>query len=244
MPVEEKSSPSSPSKLLTEHLSELRYRIIFIIVSVIVCTIAAYCFSTHILNFLLIPIKELVENLIALKPTEGFMVTLKVSFLSGVVIASPIVLYQFWAFVAPALKKNEKKLFLPIIFISPLLFLLGVSFAFTIVLPLGIKFLLQFTPPLVKDQYSIDFYISFLIFFVLAFGVVFELPLVVMVLTKLGLISPEMLRNKRKHAIVGIFILAALLTPPDIITQLLLALPILLLYEISLLLSRIFYKPL
>ena len=244
MPKEKKSfaNPISEEKSLTEHLSELRYRLIIIIATIIVCTITAYCFSRYILNFLTVPVQELVEYLTALRPTEGFMVTLKVSFLTGVVIASPVVLYQLWSFVVPALKKKEKRFFLTTILISPLLFLLGVGFAFKIVLPLGIRFLLQFTPPFVKDQFSLDFYISFLTPFLLAFGVIFELPLAVMILTKLHLISSQMLRKKRKHAIVGVFILAAFLTPPDVFTQLLLALPLLLLYEISIIISRICYK--
>lgn len=222
-----------------EHLSEFRRRLIICIIAVAVTSIMAYSFSSSVLAFLLAPTKEFLKHLIFLKPTEAFFVTLKVSVLTGVVVASPVVLYQFWAFIAPGLQREEKKLFLPLIFFSPLLFLLGVCLAFKVAFPLGLKFLLQFQTPSLQPLFSISNYISFITFFVLGFGLVFELPVVTMVLTKLGLVSPRLLRTKRKHAVVILFILAALVTPPDVITQILLVIPLLILYEVSIWVSRI-----
>ncbi len=209
-------------------------------IAVVVTSITAYFFSSSILAFLLAPTKEFLKNLIFLKPTEAFFVTLKVSLLTGVVVASPVVLYQFWAFIAPGLRREEKTWFLPLIFFSPLLFLLGVSFAFKIAFPLGLKFLIRFQTPSLEPLFSISNYISFVTFFLLGFGSVFELPVVALVLTKLGLVSPHLLRSKRKHAVVILFILAAVLTPPDVVTQLLLVIPLLVLYEVSIWVSRIF----
>ena len=160
--------------------------------------------------------------------------------MTGVVVASPVVLYQLWAFIAPGLRREEKSWFLPLIFFSPLLFLLGVGFAFKIAFPLGLKFLIRFQTPSLEPLFSISNYISFITFFLLGFGSVFELPVVALVLTKLGLVSPHLLRSKRKHAVVILFILAAVLTPPDVVTQLLLVIPLLVLYEVSIWVSRIF----
>lgn len=223
---------------LVGHLSELRSRIIISLASIAAASVAGYFFSPRILEIFLAPATHAGGNLVFLKPTEAFLVTLKISLIFGIVVSAPIVLYQFWAFAAPGLKKNEIRLFLPATIFSPLLFFLGVFFAYSVVLPMGLKFLMGFAAPAVQPFFSIAYYVSFAGMLLLSFGIVFELPLAVVILIRLNIVSPEMLRKKRREVIVGILILSAILSPPDIFTQLLLSIPLFLLYEISIVIAR------
>ncbi len=229
-------------KTLVEHLEELRRRIICILISVGLTTIGAFFFSRKILNFLLFPLKDKLEKIIFIRPTEALFTTLQVSLFAGILISLPLILYHFWAFVAPGLTREEKRFFFPLLIFSVIMFLSGISFSFFIVLPLGLSFLLRFSSPQLKPLFTISHYISFLTFFLLGFGVIFESPLVISVLSRMGIISPYDLKKWRKQAIVIILIIAATLTPPDIFTQLMLAVPLYLLYEVSIILSYIFHK--
>lgn len=216
---------------LVDHLNELRQRIIYSLISVLIASIGAYLFIDKILEFI-IAIGE-IESLVFISPTEAFFVIVKLSLLAGIIAAMPFILYQAWKYVGVALKKHEKKY---LIFFGPgsyLLFLCGAAFAFRVVLPFGLKFLLSFSRQYVTPLITLNAYVSFLGKMITAFGLMFELPLVVLLLSKMGIVTPKTLKRGRKHALIIIFILAAILTPPDWVSQIMLAIPILLLYEAS-----------
>jgi len=216
---------------IVEHLDELRKRIIYILISVGITSAGAYYFKQKILD--LITKAGGIEELVFIRPTEAFIVLIKLSLLVGIVAAMPFILYQVWRYVGIALKKNERKYLIYFGPLSYVLFLCGAAFAFKGVLPLGIRFLLSFASENIKPMITLNDYVSFLGKMVTAFGLMFELPLVILLLSKLGLVTPDMLKRLRKYAIVGIFIVAAILTPPDVVSQIMLAMPILLMYEIS-----------
>jgi sec-independent protein translocase protein TatC len=180
------------------------------------------------------------ETLIYTGLPEAFFTFLKVSFLAGLMIASPVIIYQFWMFVAPGLYAREKRLLLPIVFLSTLFFVGGALFGYFIVFPFGFKFFLGFATETIRPMPSMKEYLSFSAKLLLAFGLVFELPLVITFLARLGLVSVEFLKKNRKYALLLFFVAAAILTPPDVVTQIMMALPLMLLYEISIIGARIF----
>ncbi len=216
---------------ITEHLGEMRRRIVYVLIAVLLVSIGAYSFIDEILAF--ITDAGGVEELVFINPTEAFFVIIKLSLLVGVLGAMPFILYQVWKYVGVALKKNERKYLIYFGPISFILFLIGAGFAFRSVLPLGIRFLLSFSKENISPMITLNAYVSFLSKMITAFGLMFELPLVILFLSKIGVVTPEALKKGRKYAIIGIFIIAALLTPPDVVSQVMLALPILLLYEIG-----------
>lgn len=220
------------------HLSELRRVIIISIIGIAIGTIISFYFSKQILGILMKP----VGNLVFIAPQEAFVTYLKVSFVAGILLALPIIMYQIWGFVSVALKAREKKYAFYYAPFSLLLFFSGVVFVYFVILPVGIKFLLGFATDMLKPMISVSKYISFAGMLFIAFGIVFELPLVIMFLTKIHIVTPQWLTNKRKSNILIIFIVSALLTPPDIVTQLLMAGPLIFLYEVSIILSKIVYK--
>jgi sec-independent protein translocase protein TatC len=216
---------------VVEHLDELRRRIIYILLSVAVTSGGAYYFIDEILEF--VTKVGGIENLVFISPTEAFFVIIKLSILVGIIAAMPFILIQVWRYVGIALKKTERKYLIFFGPVSYVLFLIGAGFAFRGVLPLGIKFLLSFSKENISPMISLNAYIGFLGKMITAFGLMFELPLVILVLSKLGLVTPDILKKGRKYAIVGIFIVAAILTPPDVVSQIMLAAPILIMYEIG-----------
>jgi len=224
----------------TEHLEELRMRLFKCIGSVVGFGLASYIFSDRILQILTRPNPGV--QLQILKPTGGFLIHLKVSFFAGVIISIPVLLYQFWQFVAPGLFKKERRFVFPIIVFTVICFSIGALFAYFIVIPFGLQFLLGFETETIIAQWTIDDFISFVAMMVVVFGVVFELPLVALFLGKIGIINHTMMTKYRKHAIFGTIVFGAVLTPPDFITQLALAIPLWMLYEISIILVRIFVK--
>jgi sec-independent protein translocase protein TatC len=173
---------------------------------------------------------------------EAFFTYLKVAFLSGIILASPIIFYQFWMFVAPGLYDKEKRLMLPIVFLSTIFFVGGAFFGYFIVFPYGFKFFMGFASDIIRPLPSMKEYLSFASKLLLAFGLVFELPLIVTFLAKLGMVSVSFLKKNRKYALLLFFIGAAILTPPDVVTQIMMALPLMVLYEISIVGARIFGK--
>jgi sec-independent protein translocase protein TatC len=175
-------------------------------------------------------------RLIYTNPTEAIILSIKIAIVCGIILAIPVVFYQIWRFVSPGLYKNEKVLVLPLVIASTIFFLLGVSFSYVTV-PFVISFLARFAEGKMDAFYKAQEYLGFLIKLGLAFGIVFELPVVSYILTRAGLIGPSFLIKNFKYALIMIFILAALLTPPDIISQMLLAAPLLLLYGVSILVS-------
>ncbi len=227
-----------------DHLEELRWRIIKSLVAVVVFTIIAFFFSDQILKFLLISTKHLKHQfqLQVLKVQTVFIIKLELAIITGVIFALPVIFYQLWAFVAPGLLENERKYVIPVIVFATISFIVGAAFAFFVIIPFALDFFLGLVPENVKNNIALDFYFGFVARLVLVFGIVFELPVVSLLLTKLGILTPKILRKYRRYAIVVIFILAAILTPPDPTTQLLLAIPLVLLYEVTIWISYFFYK--
>ena len=219
-----------------DHLEELRWRLIRCIVSVVALSIVAYVFSTQIMNFLTRPFPQ---KLIFLTPTGGFMIQIKVSIFAGLILSLPVIFYQFWQFVAPGLLEKEKKYVPLVIFFTTLCFLTGAAFAYFVMIPIGLKFLLSFQTPNLVANITIQEYLSFVSMLILAFGVTFELPVLAYFLTRIGLLTPRFLREKRRYGIVVIVIVAAILTPPDVFSQILLSIPLIVLYEVSIIVSAV-----
>jgi len=181
-------------------------------------------------------------SLIFTSVAEAFFTYMKVAFISGLILASPFVLYQIWAFVAPGLYRHEKKYVVPFVLAGSFFFAIGILFAYYVALPVGFKFLLGFATDFIKPLPSMKEYLSFSIKFLLAFGLVFEFPVVLVLLARIGVVDAKALARQRKYAILLIFIFAAIITPPDIISQVIVALPMIGLYELSILLSKLFGK--
>ena len=224
---------------LVEHLGELKGRVIKSVIFIIICSFFVYNYIDYILPVLTKP----VGRLVFIAPQEAFITYVKIAFFGGLFLSSPFVLYQVWKFISCGLKPNERKytsIFGPFSF---LLFVLGSTFGYFVIVPIGIKFLLGFATELITPMIAVNRYISFIGTLTLAFGLVFQLPLISIFLTKIGIVTPLFLSRKRRHAIVFIFILAAIFTPPDIITQSLMAIPLLVLYEIGIIFSKLVYKP-
>jgi sec-independent protein translocase protein TatC len=221
---------------LLAHLEELRRRLIKILLAIGVGCGGSYAFSDHILNWLTQPLPQ---RLVFISPTEAFLVSLKIAFFTGVVVTLPFSLFQIWKFVAPALSQAEKGYAFSFITFGSLLFLAGILFAYYVILPLGLQFLLSYGSPGLQPMISVGQYISFCITILFAFGLVFNLPLMVMLLARMKLLDSRLLAKNRRYALLIISVIAALLTPPDVFTQILLAFPLLLLYELSIWLSRI-----
>jgi len=224
---------------LIEHLEELRYRIIVCFVSIIIFSLISYRYARQILDTLTRPI----EKLVFISPLELFLVYLKISLMGGLILSSPIIFYQIWRFIMDGLYPSERK-YIKIFFpFSIFLFILGVSFAYFLVIPWGIKFLLSFSTDKIIPMISVSRYLSFILVLIFATGIVFETPLVIILLTKLGIVTPQILRKKWRYAVVLAFVISAIITPTvDIFTQFLLAIPIIFLYAISLLLCKFIYR--
>jgi len=227
----------------TNHLDELRKRIIICIVAVAVGFFGSYFFAEQIFDILIKPLQaELPPDsmFIFTGLPEAFFVYLKLSLFGGILLASPVLLWEVWCFVAPGLYDQEKKYVYPFVIFSTLLFATGVSFGYFVVFPIAFKFFMGYSSEIIKPLPSIKEYLNFSCKLLFAFGVVFELPLFVLFLAKIGLVNEKMLRSKRKFAILGIFAVAAILTPPDVVSQILMAIPLLVLYEISILVAKYF----
>ena len=233
-----------------DHLEELRWRLIKSIVTVIVCAIGVYFFSEQVLACLIAPYNDAAtqldsgaaQKLIFLSPTGGFMIRIKISIFSAILLGLPVIFYQIWQFVVPGLLRKEKKLVPVVAFFSTLCFLTGALFCYLVVLRFGLRFLLSFETADLVATISVHEYLGFVTMLIFVFGLIFELPILALFLTKIGLLTPAFMRHYRRHGIVGMVILSAVVTPPDIFTQLLLAGPLILLYEISILISAAVHK--
>jgi sec-independent protein translocase protein TatC len=229
----------------TAHLEELRKRLVICFIAVGVGFVASYGFKEKLFQILSQPLMRVMqadEKLIFTGLPEAFFTYLKVSLLSGIMLAAPVILYQFWMFVAPGLYQKERRLLLPIVFLSSVFFVGGSLFGYFIVFPFGFKFFLGFASDTIRPLPSMREYLSFSAKLLLAFGLVFELPLVITFLARLGVVSVEFLKKNRKYALLLFFAGAALLTPPDVVTQIMMALPLMALYEISIIGARVFSK--
>jgi sec-independent protein translocase protein TatC len=227
----------------TAHLEELRNRLIKCFVAVGIGFAGSYAFKEKLFDILIAPLMKVMktgDHLIYTNLPEAFFTFLKTAFLSGLMLASPVILYQFWMFVAPGLYEREKRLLLPIVFLSTLFFVGGALFGYFIVFPYGFEFFLSFATEAIRPLPSMKEYLGFASKLLLAFGLVFELPLVITAMARLGVVSVPFLKKNRKYAILLFFMGSALLTPPDVVTQVMMALPLMLLYEISILGARIF----
>jgi sec-independent protein translocase protein TatC len=212
----------------TEHLEELRKRLLIIIAAVGVGFVISYYFAGWLVELIRRPLGR---ELIFIAPTEAFFINLKLAFFAGIVLAAPIILFQTWCFIAPGLLEKEKKFTFPIVISSTIFFLLGCTFAYFIILPIGTQFFLSFATQDLRPMISLSNYFSFSVKLILAFGIVFQLPVAIFFLSKLGILRSKTLRQNRRYAILAVFTVAAILTPPDVVSQIMIAIPLLLLYE-------------
>ena len=219
-----------------DHLEELRWSLIKIIIGVFVAAAGALYFGEEIFAFVIQPLGDTELHVTAI--TGSFYSYLTVSLFAGLFLALPYVFYQLWAFVAPGLYKHEARMILPAVFFSTLLFLLGAAFCFYLVLPFAIQYLISFAGTVLTPIITVDSYLSFAGMMILAFGLGFNFPTIAFFLAKLGLVTARGLAKGRRIAIVVILFGAAIITPPDVFTQLLLGAPLYLLYEVSILVVR------
>jgi sec-independent protein translocase protein TatC len=229
----------------TAHLDELRKRLITCFTAVGIGFVASYFFKEKLFYILVAPLQKVMKSgdtLIYTHLPEAFFTYLKAALIAGLMAASPVILYQFWRFIAPGLYDREKRIFVPILFLSVLFFVGGALFGYFVVFPFGFKFFLSFATDTIRPMPSMKEYLGFAANLLLAFGLVFELPLVITFLARLGIVSVGFLTKNRKYAILVCFVTGAVLTPPDVITQLMMAGPLILLYEISIIGARIFGK--
>lgn len=226
---------------ILEHLEEVRHRLLKVVSVVFGITFLSFWGADWILEWLLKPAPLMSQTLSSLQPAGVFTQSLRLSLMSGVILALPLVLFQLWSFVSPGLKFRERKVFLISLYAGTGLFFAGVLFSYYWVVPKTLLFFWDYSERLgVKPAWSIDYYLSFILMFLISFGIAFELPLVILLLIRFGIVKRDWLVSKRPHAIVAIAILAAVLTPPDVISLLILGIPLWILFEISLWVSKWF----
>jgi sec-independent protein translocase protein TatC len=225
---------------LTSHLGEVRSRLIRVIILLSILFVICFTLSETFLDIIRVPLKE--RNLIFISPTEAFFAHLKLGFFFALALSIPFILYHLWEFISPGLKIKERKYTLPFVIFSTMFFIIGALFAYKYILPLGLRFLLTYKTNALTPNITIGYYISFTFRIILVFGIIFELPLISFFLTKIGIVKPSILTKNRKYAILLIFVVSAILTPPDVITQILMALPLIFLYEISVIVCRMVYR--
>lgn len=246
--------PSADEELtrmsLLEHLDELRKRLVRAIVAFLVFFLAGWGFHERIAAFLLEPLGHLPpeiwpegEKLVFLGPTDAFVFYLKVSALAGIFAASPWIMYQVWGFVAPGLYRREKRMVVPFIFFGSLLFTAGGAFAYYVAFPFAVEFLIGFGGVQFNPQITVERYLSFLMTVILGLGLMFELPTVIFLLSRMGVVTPRFLMRHFRYAVVLIFVVAAVITPtPDVFNLLVFALPTIVLYLIGVAVAAIFGK--
>ncbi|MBR7002289.1 MAG: twin-arginine translocase subunit TatC [Neisseriaceae bacterium] len=241
----ENTPPNDSEQPLVEHLIELRYRLIRIALGIILVLLCLLPFAQKIYTLIALPLLQALpagNTMIATDVISPFFVPLKVALLAAFVISLPHTLYHIWAFVAPALYKHEKRLIMPLLVSSVLLFFVGMAFAYFFVFPTVFKFMARVSPEGVNMATDIDKYLSFVLGLFVAFGAAFEVPVAVVLLHRFGVISLKTLQSARPYVVIGAFVIAAIITPPDIISQVMLAIPLLLLYEVGLMACKMFQR--
>jgi sec-independent protein translocase protein TatC len=227
------------------HLEELRKRLITCAITVGIGFAISYIFAERLFQILVTPLTRIMpegDRLIFTNLPEMFLTYLKTAVICGILLTAPVLFHQLWMFIAPGLYQNEKKYAIPFVVFSTILFVGGALFGYFIVFPFGFKFFLGFANEYIQALPSVKQYFSFAIKLLFAFGIVFELPVVAFFLAKMGIVTPEFLKKKRKYALLMTFVMAAILTPPDVITQLMMAGPLIILYEIGILVARMARK--
>ena len=228
---------------LKPHIADLRKRLVISSITVVIMFFACFSFYEPILEWMMAPVKHALPagtSMIAVEIQETFFTAMKVAFFGGFIISLPVIFWQLWLFLAPGLYDHEKKLVVPFVFFATLMFLLGASFAYYIVVPVGFDFLIAFGNSVVSVLPSIGIYVVFFIKLLIGFGIAFELPVITFFLAKIGLVNDQMLKDFFRYAVVLIFIVAAVLTPPDVISQVLMAAPLLILYGVSIYIAKVF----
>jgi sec-independent protein translocase protein TatC len=239
-------TPDAPQETFISHLVELRSRLLRSVVAIMIALVALFPWAKQIYAALAAPLLKVLPHgstMIATDVTGTFLVPLKVTLMAAFVLTLPYVLWQMWAFIAPGLYQHEKKLAGPLVFSSVLFFLLGMAFAYFLVFPWVFAFFVGYTPAGVQMMTDIDKYLSFVLWMFVAFGATFEIPVVEVVLVRMGIVTIAKLKEIRRYVIVGAFVVAAVITPPDVVSQLMLAVPMCLLYELGLVLARFFPPP-
>ncbi len=230
---------------LMEHLRELRTRLIRSVLAFLIASGVSFYFARYVFEFLKEPVvKSYPEvELITLSPTEPLFILIKISLTVGLILASPVILFEIWRFVEPALYPNEKRLFIPLLLSSILLFVMGGVFSYFVVLPMALKFLLGlgFSQLAATPYLSVNLYVGFVLKMLIAFGIAFEMPIFLYMLQRAGVVSEEQLKKFRRYFIVVAFLVGALIAP-DVATQVLMAIPLLVLYEVSILLGKTIRK--
>jgi sec-independent protein translocase protein TatC len=227
----------------TAHLQELRRRLVYSIIAVILGFAVCYYFSKPIFRIMMLPLLRVLpegqQQLIYTGLPEAFFTYLKVGFWGGVILALPVIFYQLWQFIAPGLYRKERSYVIPFVIFSTLLFIVGGFFGYFVVFPFGFSFFVGFTDEYLRALPAVKEYFSLAIKLLFGFGIIFELPVIMVFLGKMGIVNAPLLARTRKYAIVLVFLVSAVLTPPDVISQVLMAVPLIVLYEISIILVRI-----
>lgn len=228
----------------TQHLEELRDRLVRSFIAIGIGFLACYGFAEDLFHLLMRPLLDVLlptgGTLIYTALPEAFFTYIKTAALAGFFVASPYVFYQMWLFVAPGLYESERKYLIPIALLSAIFFVVGACFGYFVVFPFGFQFFVGYATDIVKPMPSLKEYFSFAVQMLIAFGVIFELPLVIFFLARLGIVTGKWLRQKQKYAMLITFIVATILTPPDVVSQLLMAAPLMLLYEIGIWVAYLF----
>lgn len=225
---------------LVEHLGELRKRLIISSIAIIIGSLLCYNYIEAIIQLIVRPAKGM--EFIYLSPPELFMSYVQISLVLGAFTAAPVVLFQIWMFIKPGLKDRERKYVLVAMFMGMIFLLMGVAFAYFVIVPMTLQFFVKLSVGNITPLFSFENYISFISSLILSFGLVFELPMIIILLTQLGLVSPNTFKKYRKMVILGIFIVSAILTPPDVVSQVFMAIPMLVLFEFSIFVSTIIYN--
>ena len=228
---------------LKPHIADLRKRLVISCLTVAAMFFVCFSFYEPILNWMMVPVEAVLpknSQMVAVEIQETFFTALKVAFFAGFIVSLPVIFWQLWLFLAPGLYDHEKKLVIPFVFFATLMFVSGSAFAYYIVVPVGFEFLINFGSTVVTVLPSIGKYVGFFTKLLIGFGIAFELPVITFFLAKIGLVDDRMLKDFFRYAIILIFVVSALLTPPDVISQLLMAAPLTILYGVSIYIAKVF----